>query len=83
MKKTNNDFDQLDLLKERYQQKITRQEQKITSTFSAIKDNLTGVALVNKLKENLFDGSGFAFKLGFMAVTLLQRRLSERKKMKS
>lgn len=83
MKKINNDFDQIDLLQERYQQKITRQEQKIASTFGEIKDNLTGVPLLNKVKENLFEGSGFAFKLGFMAVTLLQRKLNQRKKKKS
>jgi hypothetical protein len=83
MKKRNDEFDQIELLKERYQQRITTQELKIQSAFSELKDNLTGATLINKVKENLFTGSGFAFKLGFMAVTLLQKKLSERKKRKA
>jgi len=83
MKRKNNEFDQIDLLKKRYQQSIREQELKMKSSFSELSDNLTGVALFNRVKENLFTGSGFAFKLGFMAVTLLQKKLNERKLKKS
>lgn len=83
MKRKNNEFDQIDLLKKRYQQSIREQELKIKSSFGELSDNLTGVTLFNKVKENLFTGSGFAFKLGFMAVTLLQKKLSQRKLKKS
>jgi hypothetical protein len=83
MKKKNDDYDQIELLKERYQQRITQQENKIKISFDGLKDNLTGAALINKVRENLFTGSGFAFKLGFMAVTLLQKKLSQRKRKKA
>lgn len=83
MKKKNNEYDQLDLLKKRYQQSIREQEMKIKTSFGEFSDNLTGVALFNKVKENLFTGSGFAFKLGFMAVTLLQKKLNQRTVKKS
>jgi hypothetical protein len=80
MKKKNEEFDQIDMLKERYQQRIEEQELKIKASFTELSDNLTGATLINKFKENLFTGSGFAFKLGFMAVTLLQKKLSQRKR---
>ena len=55
----------------------------LRSSFSEITDNLTGAALLNKVRENLFSGSGFAFKLGFMAVNMLRNKLGQNKKKKS
>lgn len=80
MKKKNNDFDQIERLKESYRQRITQQEMKVRSSFGELSDNLTGVALFNRVRDNLFTGSGFAFKLGFMAVTLLRKKMAEKKK---
>ncbi|NTV83218.1 MAG: hypothetical protein HGA23_02825 [Bacteroidales bacterium] len=80
MEKRNSEFAQIDLLKERYRHRIQEQETRIKSSFSDLSDNLTGVALFNKVKDNLFNGSGFAFKLGFMAVTMLRKRLNDRSK---
>ena len=80
MEKKNSDFAQIDLLKERYRLRIQEQETRIKSSFSDITDNLTGVALFNKIRENLFGGSGFAFKLGIMAVTMLRKRLNRKNK---
>jgi hypothetical protein len=80
MKKRNKEFDEFDLLKAKYKKRITDQELLIKSSFNQFTDNLTGVALLNKVKENLFSGSGFAFKLGFMAVSLLRKKLAERKR---
>jgi hypothetical protein len=80
MKKRNREFDELDLLKARYKKRILDQEILIKSSFNQFTDNLTGVALLNKVKDNLFTGSGFAFKLGFMAVSMLRKKLAERKR---
>jgi len=78
-----NDFNDIDRLKERYQNRIIQQEQKIRSGFKDLGDNLTGVTLFNQVRDNLFTGQGFAFKLGFMAMTLFRRRLEQRKKKKA
>jgi hypothetical protein len=83
MGKKRNDFNEIDLLKERYRNSIRQQEQKIRTGFKDLGDNLTGVTLFNQVRDNLFSGQGFAFKLGFMAMTLLRRRLGQRKKKKS
>jgi len=80
MDKKNNEFAEIELLKDRYRERIIRQERKLRTSFGELSDNLTGVTLYNKVKENLFSGSGFAFKLGFMAVTLLRRKLDEKRK---
>ncbi len=79
MRSKRNDFDEIDRLKERYQHRILLQEQKIRTGFKDLGDNLTGVTLFNQVRDNLFTGQGFAFKLGFMAMTLLRRRLEQRK----
>jgi hypothetical protein len=79
MKKRIDDFDEIDRLKEIYRRRIGDQELRIRSDFREFTDNITGAALLNRVRENLFTGPGFAFKLGFMAVTLLRKRLSERK----
>ena len=80
MERRKNDFLEIEVLKERYENRIREQELKMKSHFSEFSDHLTGVALFNKLKDNLFSGSGLAFKLGFMAVTMLRKRLDERKR---
>jgi hypothetical protein len=80
MRKKRNDFDEIEILKERYEHRILQQELKVRSSFKELSDNLTGVTLFNQVRENLFTGQGFAFKLGFMAVTLLRKRLALRKK---
>jgi len=80
MKKKNKGFHEIEILKEQQLARIREQEAKIKASFQELSDNLTGVALINKVKENLFTGSGFAFKLGFMAVTLLRKKLAERKR---
>ena len=80
MDKKKNDFDEIEILKNRYRDRINHQEKMIRTSFGELSDNLTGVTLYNKVKENLFTGSGFAFKLGFMAVTMLRRKLDEKRK---
>ena len=80
MNKKNNDFDEIEILKNRYRDRINHQEKMIRTSFGELSDNLTGVTLYNKVKENLFTGSGFAFKLGFMAVKMLRRKLDEKRK---
>jgi hypothetical protein len=80
MKKVSKEFQEIAILKERQKLRIMQQEIKIKANFSEISDNLTGVTLLNNMKANLFSGSGFAFKLGFMVVTLLRDRLSRKKK---
>ena len=74
MKMKNSVFREIDLLKERQRLKILQQEMEIKSSFRELSDTLTGVSLMNRVKENIFGGSGLAFKLGFMAVTLLANR---------
>jgi len=83
MRKKNNDFLEIKILKELHQKRLLEQELKIKSTFNEITDNLTGGALISKVRENLFRGSGLAFKLGFMAVSLLRKRLRQNKMKKS
>jgi hypothetical protein len=80
MRKKKIDFLEIQILKKRHQKRILEQELKIKSSFSEITDNLTGVALLNKVRDNLFSGSGFAFKLGFMAVNMLRKRMNQNKK---
>jgi hypothetical protein len=80
MGKKNNDFSEIEILKEHHKKLILEQELKIKSSFGELSDNLTGAALFNRVRDNLFTGSGFAFKLGFMAVTLLRKKIAQRKR---
>ena len=80
MKKNKKDFQEIEILKERQRLRILEQEIRIKSGFRELSDNLTGTALRNRIKENLFSSSGLAFKLGFMAVSLLTERLKRRRK---
>jgi alpha-D-ribose 1-methylphosphonate 5-triphosphate synthase subunit PhnG len=77
------EFEEIEMLKKKYLQRIQAQETEIKSTAVEFRDNITGAVLVNKLKDNLFGGSGLAFRLGFMAVTMLRDRLKKRSKRKS
>jgi len=78
--KRNKDFDQIQILKERQKLKIREQELKIKSSFRELSDNLTGASMINRVRENMFSGSGLAFKLGFMAVSLLTERFKRKRK---
>jgi hypothetical protein len=80
MKKNNNDFQEIAILKERQKLRILQQELKIKSGFRELTDNLTGTALKNRIRENLLNNSGLAFKLGFMAVSLLSDRIRRKRK---
>ncbi len=80
---TNSDFREIEILKEKYLQRINVQENEIKSTFIEFRDNITGAVIINKLKDNLFGGPGLAFRLGFMAVTMLRQKLKDRAKRKS
>jgi hypothetical protein len=82
-RKRNRDFEEIEILKLKYQQRLDAQEREIKSTFVEFRDNISGATLINKLKDNLFGGSGLAFRLGFMAVTLLRNRLKNRSRKKS
>lgn len=79
-RKMNRDFEEIELLKNKYQIRIDDQEHAIKSTFNEFRDNLTGTPVLNKVKENLFSGSGLAFKLGFMAISLMRDRLNRKRK---
>lgn len=80
MKKDNKVFEQIDILKERQKLRILEQEKVIRSGMKDLSDNLTGAALMSKLKENLFGGSGLAIKLGFLAATLISERMKRKRK---
>ena len=68
------------ILKERQKLRIKQQEQMIKSGFRELGDNLTGTSLKNRIRENLFGGSGLAFKLGFMVVSLITDQIRRKRK---
>jgi len=80
MKKNRKDFQEIELLKARQKLRILEQELKIKSSFRELTGNLTGPAIKNRILENLFGGSGLAFKLGIMAVSLLTDRIRRQRK---
>jgi hypothetical protein len=82
-RKKNREFEEIEILKERFLLRIQVQEAEIKSTAVEFRDNITGAVLLNKLKDNLFGGSGLAFRLGFMAVTMLRNRMSKKPGRKS
>jgi hypothetical protein len=82
MKNNSKDFQEIEILKERQKLRILQQEMKIKSGFRELTDKLTGAALLNRVRENLFSGSGLAFKLGFMAVSMITDRISKHKRKK-
>ncbi|HNQ83613.1 MAG TPA: hypothetical protein PLW31_14150 [Bacteroidales bacterium] len=75
-----NEYRDIERLKAFQLGRIRQQEQAIKLSFKEVRDNITGEALKEKLKENLFSGPGLAFKLGYITVTLLQERFSKTKK---
>jgi len=79
-RKKNRDFEEIELLKQKYMLRIDEQERAIKSTFIEFRENITGATVLNKVKGNLFGGSGLAFKLGFMAVSLMIDRLNRKRK---
>ena len=80
MKTNSRDFEQIDILKERQKLRILEQELKIKSSFRELTENLTGVAVINRIKENLSGGSNIAFKLGLLAVSLLADKFKRKRK---
>jgi hypothetical protein len=82
-RKKNRDFEEIEILKQKYLQRIEDQEETIKSSFIELRDNITGVTLLNRVKEHLFGGSGLAFRLGFMAVTMLRNRMNKKSGRKS
>jgi hypothetical protein len=80
MKNNSKEFHEIEILKERQKLKILEQEMKIKSGFRDLSDNLTGASIKRRLQENLFSGSGLAFKLGLMAVSLLTNRIRRKRK---
>jgi hypothetical protein len=82
-RKINRDFEEIEILKQKYLQRISDQEQVMKASFTEVRDNITGFSLLNKLKENLMGGSGLAFRLGFMAVSLIRSRMKAKSVKKS
>jgi len=80
MRKSKKEFEQIVILKERQKLRILEQEKVIRSGMKDLSDNLTGAALMSKLKENLFSGSGLAIKLGFVAATLISEQMKRKRK---
>jgi hypothetical protein len=80
MKKNKDTFQEIEWLKERQRLRISEQEARIRLSARELADNLTGVTLVRKIQENLFGGQGLAFRLGFMAVSLITDRLRKRRR---
>jgi hypothetical protein len=80
MKKNNKDFQDIEILKARQKLLILEQELKIKSSFSKLSDNLTGTSIKNRIQENLIGGSGLAFKLGFLAVSIIAEQIRRRRK---
>ena len=80
MKKNNRDFQEIELLKQRQKLRILDQERKIKSSLRDLSDNLTGAAIASRIRENMFSGQGLAFKLGFLAVSLISERIRRKRK---
>ena len=79
MKRSNKDFIDLEILKERQRLRILEQEMKIRMELKELGDRLTGRNLRNTVEESIVGNSGLAFKLGFMAVNLIMERIRNRK----
>lgn len=77
-RKMNKEFEEIEVLKDIYRKRIRAQEESLKTSFTGLRDNLTGAVLLNKIRENMFGGPGLAFRLGFMAVTLIRRRMKQK-----
>jgi hypothetical protein len=82
MRKNKKEFELIQILKERQKLRILEQEKKMKSGFKELSADLTGAALISKIKENLFSGSGLALKLGFLAATLISEQMRRKRKKK-
>ena len=80
MKKNKKEFEQIEILKELQKLRILEQENRLKSGLKDLSNNLTGAALMSKVKENLFSGSGLAIKLGFLAFSLISGRIKRKRK---
>ncbi len=80
MKRNKEIFQEIEILKERQRLRILEQEIKIKASARGLSDSITGAALVRKIQNNLFSGSGLAFRLGFMAVSLISDRMRKKRK---
>jgi hypothetical protein len=80
MKNKSREFQEIEIMKERQKLRILQQEIEIKSGFKALTDNLTGASIKQRLQENLVGGSGLAFKLGFMAVSMIADRIRRKRK---
>jgi hypothetical protein len=82
-RKKNRDFEEIEILKQKYLLRLADQEEEIKSSLIDLRDNITGVTVLSRVKDNLFSGSGLAFKLGVMAVTMLRKRMKQKTGRKS
>lgn len=82
MKKNSSEFEQIKILKERQKLRILEQEKILKSGMKELSNNLTGAALMSKLKENMFSGSGLAIKLGFLAASLISEQVRHKRRRK-
>jgi hypothetical protein len=80
MRKDRPEFKDIEVLKERQRLRILEQELKIKSELKDLGDRFTGQRLKTTIQENLMGNSGLAFKLGFMAVSLIMDRVRKRRK---
>jgi hypothetical protein len=80
MRKKNNEFLDIQLAKDLQYRRILEQERAIKNSFRELKANVTGESMKSRIQENMLSGSGLAFKLGFIAVTLLQERFRKKRK---
>jgi hypothetical protein len=82
-RKMHRDFEEIEILKQKYLRRITNQENEMKTAFVEFRDHITGAALLKQVRENLFSGPGMAFRLGFMAVTMLKKRMKKKSGSKS
>jgi hypothetical protein len=80
MRKDRPEFKDIEVLKERQRLRILEQELKIKSELKDLGDRFTGQRLKATIQENLMSNSGLAFKLGFMAVSLIMDRVRKRRR---
>ena len=82
MKKNKPEYKDFEFLKDRQRLRILEQEMKLKEEFRELGDRFTGQRLKTTIQDNLLGNSGLAFKLGFMAVSLIADRIRNRKKKK-
>jgi len=80
MKKQRTEFKDIDILKEKQKLRILEQEMRIRAGVRELGDRLAGRKLRQTIEEGIVGNSGLAFKLGFMAVSLIMSRARKRKR---